>query len=356
MIKVDRKALLAVAEIAARIADSKQAFLSGLYLELRGDRLEYRATDAVCTVSGSLPASGKPAACCPNAREIVRLLGLLDGDELAIDVDKASVKLKAGGTRALKTATIHPGEFPPPIEMPADWAEIPGSSLRQAIEGAFYAAAPDSDIREQLKLIRVRSFRGALEATATDGYRVSRRTVGYGGPELKIEIPKRAAAYLRDSAAEAIGFAALGPRLFFRCGDEVFACQMSHATFPPAENTFFEHKNRVEIETDAIRSVLRAARNIGQDLPATLDLQADRIVVKAVNPAERGGSEVVDEIAVDCPAAVMLQATASQLEEAVANCPLDHVVLSYGERLDPINFEAPGYLAVVMPRWKDGGP
>lgn len=360
MITCNRKDLLAVAERCSRVCNERSTIpiYSCMRLELAGEELLYRATDVTHALAGSLPAKGKPFAFCVNARELVLLLGALEGDEVKIEEGKGfSVKLTADGKRAVRVQTVPVDEYPEPIEYPADYPEIPAEPLRRALERTMYSVGGEND-RDSTKIVNVEA-NGALKVVTLDGHRLSSVSVDYQGPDFKFEIPRRAASYISDTEAETIGIVELGPRLFVRVGSEVFACQMIGAKFPPYENIIETHEHSVEIDVEPLRSVLSVIRKLGPDMAAELQLGTDGIVIRS----ERSGEEpkdFTDEIPVGCPHELTIRATSRYLEEALAHCPTERVTLNYSSKIDrtfkepleAVNFIAPGYHAMVMQRRK----
>lgn len=355
MIRVNRPALIAAVDRAAKVTDPRGSIptLSCVRLEHKAKRLHYRATDLTLALSGQLEASGEALAFCVNARAFSGLLGVLDGDELRIEKAPTGVKLSANGKRSVRIQTIPADEFPVAIEEPREFTTLPGDALRRVIEMTLYAAAPDSMGQENRKLVRLTTDGELLTATTVDGHRGCRASVACVVRLKDTLLPRRTAQLLAGTKHDEIGIAERDGRLFFQLGGEILASATPDVMFPPFDNIVPNNPHSIEAPTADLLSSLRAVRQVGQEAIGVFEFTPDALRISSdIKPEFRGelGADTDDELAIECPAKLRVGAGCRYLEEAIGNCPAETLTIRYsGDPEEPILFTAPNYMGLVAP-------
>jgi len=136
--------------------------------------LRLTATDMEVQITSTCPATVQtPGTALVPAKRLWDVVRHLDKDEeLSLEVADTTATLKtAYGTYSI--TGLDPQDFPTPDPGPAPTLELPDDALAHIIRHVLFAVS-DDPIRPALTGVLLRFYGDALEAVATDGYRLSR--------------------------------------------------------------------------------------------------------------------------------------------------------------------------------------
>lgn len=265
--------------------------LSGVRLEVAGDRLELRSTDLEIASELSIPvqADRDGVALVPG-----RLLGdvvrSLPNAALNAEGDNERLRLECG--RARFDLRLMPADDFPAAPVTADDAAV---ALMKAEEFARMVtqvarAASTDDARPVLTGVQLEATAGSLTAAATDSYRLARRIVPWEqGTEMTVLVPRRALDEARRSA-EQLGSEVrlmLEPnQATFEFGDRRLVTRLIEGRFPDFRQLVPEgYERRLEADRAELIEVVRRVSVVGDGsgsaTPVNLDLHVDSIDVSA---------------------------------------------------------------------------
>ncbi len=265
--------------------------LSGVRLEVSGDRLVLSSTDLEMASELSIPvqAESDGVALVPGRLlgDVVRTL-----PNAAVSAEAAKERLHLACGRAQFDLRLMPAEdFPSLPEPGADAVTVVMKSEEFARTVAQVArAASADDARPVLTGVQLEATTHGLTASATDSYRLAVRTVPWDqGTERTVLVPRRALEEARRSA-ELLGSEV---RLLLEAGQVTFAFSDRRLTSRLIEGKFPDvrqlipagSERRLLVDRAALMEVAKRVAVVGDAnttaTPVTLHLTADSVRVTA---------------------------------------------------------------------------
>jgi DNA polymerase-3 subunit beta len=332
--------------------------LTGLRLELSGDRLTITGTDLDLTITLSLEVGGErdggvvlPARL---ASDIVRSLG---AGKVELSAEGDDVTISNGRSQF----TVRPLSFDdyPKVAAPANSAvTLPSAQFGDALRQVVRAASSD-EARPTLTGVLMTAEDDGLRMVATDSYRLA--VCDLPGHQVlaanqKVLVPGRALNELQRLVGN-------GPEVTMRLGD-------SHATFEVGntrlstrliEGDFPNYKNLIPaslpnsltVEREPLLEAIRRVKIFASSKDATpvrLQMGGDVLRLTAINQELGNASEELD--AVFSGTELTVAFNPDYLAAGVEACSGDHVVLSTNDGQRPAivrGKDVEGYLYLLMP-------
>ena len=360
--RCEREALAEALGTASRAATTGRTgalpVLTGLRLELVGDRLTITGTDLDLTITLSLEVGGErdggvvlPARL---ASDIVRSLGA-GKVELSADGDDVSI------SNGRSQFTVRPLSFDdyPKVAAPASNAvTLPSAQFGDALRQVVRAASSD-EARPMLTGVLMTSEEDGLRMVATDSYRLA--VCDLRGQQVlaanqKVLIPSRALSELQRLLSN-------GPEVTMRLGDnhatfEVGNTRLStrliEGEFPNYKQLIpASHPNSLTVEREALLEAIRRVKIFASSKDATpvrLQMGGDVLRLTAINQELGNASEELD--AEFSGTELLVAFNPDYLAAGVEACTGDHIVLSTSEPQRPAILRGKGvdgYLYLLMP-------
>jgi DNA polymerase-3 subunit beta len=262
--------------------------LSGVRVELTGDRLRLTGTDLELTISVEVAVSGSGdgVAVLPGrlASDIVRAL---PGGSVDVEVDADEARISAGRSE-FSLRVLPADEFPRITEPGGEPVTLASAELATALAQVVRAASSD-DARPILTGVLLAAEPTGLRLVATDSYRLAVRdlpgtTVLAEGQHVLV--PSRALQELARVLASGDSLTVrLGERdASFEVGGTRLTTVLIEGEFPPYERLIPQSQpNRLtvgrEVLLDAVRRVKLLAR---EATPVRLGMSADGLDLVAI--------------------------------------------------------------------------
>jgi DNA polymerase III subunit beta len=265
--------------------------LSGVRLEVRGDRLHLWSTDLEIASELSIPvqADRDGVAVVPG-----RLLGdvvrSLPPAAIEAEVDADRMHLVCGRAK-FTLRLLAADEFPALLQPGPDAATavMKADEFARTVAQVARAAGTD-DARAVLTGVSLEAADGRLTAAATDSYRLAVRTVPWDAAGASTALVPRRALVEAQRSAELLGGevrVALEPsQVTFAFGDRRLTSRLIEGKFPDYRQLIpsgFER--RLVVDRAALLEVTRRVSVVGESnttaTPVTLHLTADTIRVTA---------------------------------------------------------------------------
>jgi DNA polymerase-3 subunit beta len=265
--------------------------LSGVKLEVSGDRLSLSSTDLeiASELSIAVQAERDGMALVPG-----RLLG-----DVVRSLPNAAVSAEAEGDRlhlvcgraqfALRLMPVE--DFPalPEVSDQAAIAVMKAEEFARTVAQVARASSTD-DARPVLTGVTLEASAGSLTAAATDSYRLAVRTVSWdAGAETTALVPRRALEEARRSAEQLgaeVRIAIEPSQVTFTFGDRRLTSRLIEGKYPDYRQLIpagFER--RLSVDRAELMEVVRRVSVVGESnttaTPVTLHITADTIRVTA---------------------------------------------------------------------------
>lgn len=265
--------------------------LSGVRLEVAGDRLHLSSTDLEASSELSIPVqSDRDGTALVPGKLLGDVVRSLPPAAIAADVDGDRLHLSCG--RAEFHLRLMPVEDFPVLADPAADAPVAvmkAEEFSRTVAQVARAASLD-DARPVLTGVSLEATSDSLTAAATDSYRLAVRTVPWDqGTERTVLVPRRALEEARRSA-EHLGSdvrMVLEPsRVTFVFGDRRLTTNLIEGKFPDFRQLIpTGHERRLTVDRAELAEVVKRVAVVGDTntaaTPVTLHLTEDTVRVTA---------------------------------------------------------------------------
>lgn len=261
--------------------------LSGVRLEVAGDRLHLASSDLEVSSELSIPVQAE--------REGVALIpGRLLGDvvrtlpQAAVNAEVENDRLRLECGRARFELRVMPLEDYPPLPTPAEdatAAAMKADDFATMVSQVARAASAD-DARPVLTGVHLEAHDGVLTAAATDSYRLAVRTLPWEDDrEATVLVPRRALEEARRSAESLGGEVRLiieAGQVTFAFGDRQLTTRLIEGKFPDFRQLVPSgYERRLTVDRAELMEVVRRVAVVGDAnttaTPVQLHLTEDSI-------------------------------------------------------------------------------
>ncbi|MPZ86760.1 MAG: DNA polymerase III subunit beta [Nitriliruptorales bacterium] len=266
--------------------------LSGVRLEVTGDRLVLSSTDLEIASELSIPVSAEQegVALVPG-----RLLGdvvrSLPPAGVTAEADADRLRLVCG--RARFDLRLMPAEDFPPLPAPSESASTAVMKAEEFIRTVAQVAraASADDARPVLTGVSLEATSGSLTAAATDSYRLAVRTVPWEqGTEMTALVPRRAmveAQRAADTLGSEVRIVLEATQVTFLFSDRRLTTRLIEGKFPDFRQLLpGSHDRNLDVDRAELLEVVKRVAVVGGEntssvTPVTLHLSADTVRVTA---------------------------------------------------------------------------
>lgn len=334
--------------------------LSGVRIQLEGDRLVVTGTDLDLTIAVDLAVAGQedgvvvvPARL---ASEVVRSLG-----EGAVEVALKDEELQITHERSEFSLRTIPAEEFPQLALPdTDEVTLEAETLAGALEQVVRAASTE-DTRPILTGVLLAAEGDGLRLVATDSYRLAMRDlpgVNVLGEDQSVLVPGRALNELTRmlGGAEEVTLR-LGERdASFETGSDArkvsLLTRLIEGDFPNYRGLIpSDQPNRLEVGRHALLEAVRRVKLLAQDnTPVRLQMREGGLELFAVTQDVGQAHEVLD--ATYTGEELTVAFNADYLIDGIEAAPGDEVELESVDALKPAVLRAtavPDFLYLLMP-------
>ena len=364
-LRCERDVLLEALSIAARAVASRGGalpVLSGVRMEVAGDRLHVAGSDLDLTMQVTAAVSGAgDGACVIPARLATDIVRALEPGRVVVEVGDDEVRIVSG--RSQFTVRMLPvGDFPrmpgPPLTGdPANAVTLVGAEFADALRQVVRAASSD-DARPILTGVLMAAEAGGLRLVATDSYRLAVRDLPGSnilGEGQSVLVPSKALSELqRLLASPGEVTLHLGEHdATFEVGNVRVTTRLIEGEFPNYRQLIpSSYPNRLVVAKEALLDAVRRVKLLARDAttPVRMALRSDLILLSVVSTEVGQATEEVDakyeggEMTVAFNPAYLIDGA-----EAI---PGEEVVLETLDALRPAVIRAPEgqeYLYLLMP-------
>ncbi|MGZ4804965.1 MAG: DNA polymerase III subunit beta [Ilumatobacteraceae bacterium] len=357
--RCEREALAEALSTAGRAATGRTGalpVLSGLRLELVGDRLSITGTDLDLTIQLTLAVGGEgdggvvlPARL---AADIVRSMGA-GKVEIAVDGEEVSI---VGGRSQFSVRPLSFDDYPKLSTPTTSSVTLPAAAVGEALRQVVRAASTD-EARPILTGVLLTAENGGLRMVATDSYRLAVRDLAEHqvlGADQKVLVPGRALSELQRlvGAGDELTMR-LGDRdATFEVGDTRLSTRLIEGEFPNYRQLIpTSHPNTLTVEREPLLEAIRRVKILAKDAtPVRLQMGGDTLRLTAITQDVGNASEELDATyeGTDLTVAFNPEYFASGVEA----CSSDSITLSTLDALKPAVVRGVGnddYLYLLMP-------
>lgn len=357
-LRCERDSLAEAFSTAGRATSSRSSLpvLSGLRLELSGDRLTVTGSDLDLTIRLNLQVGGErdgvsviPAKL---AADIVRSLG--DG-AITVDASEDEVTI-SGGRSNFALKPLAAGDYPRLPAAAAVGVSLPSAEFGDALRQVVRAASSD-ELRQILTGVLMTAENGGLRLVATDSYRLAVRDLPGTtvlATDQKVIVPGRALSEVQRLVGS-------GDTVTLRLGEREATFEVGHMSLMTRliEGEFPNYRQLIPVSypiimtigreslLEAIRRVKIFARNAA---PVKLRLSSEGLTLSTVDREYGNATEELDATLVGDDVEVAFNP--DYLAAGVEAMATDEVTLEVENGQRPAIIRgvgAPDYLYLLMP-------
>lgn len=345
---------LAAASRAARAGSLP--VLSGVHLQLTGDRLRVTGTDLELTIRIERTVAGeRDGAAVVPARLASDIVRAVDPGAVHITVDDDELQISAG--RSQFTVRTLPVDDYPRVPEPAPASvTLPAADFVDALRQVVRAASSD-EARPILTGVLITAEGDGLRLVATDSYRLALRDLPGTralAADQKVLVPSKALAELArllGGATEVVVH--LGERdVAFEAGDVLLLTRLIEGEFPNYRSLIpSSYPNRLRVGREPLLDAIRRVKLLAREsTPLRLSMTADGLDLTAVTQDVGQASESLDAKYEGTELTVAFNP--EYLSSGVEAVGGDEVVLESVDALKPAvvrSVEHGNYLYLLMP-------
>jgi len=357
--RCEREALAEALSTAGRAATGRTGalpVLSGLRLELVGDRLSITGTDLDLTIQLTLSVGGDgdggvvlPARL---AADIVRSMG---AGKVEVEVDGDEVNI-SGGRSNFSVRPLSFDDYPKLATPTTSSVTLPSAAVGEALRQVVRAASTD-EARPILTGVLLTAENGGLRMVATDSYRLAVRDLADHqvlGADQKVLVPGRALNELQRlvGGGEELTMR-LGDRdATFEVGETRLSTRLIEGEFPNYRQLIpASHPNTLTVEREPLLEAIRRVKILAKDAtPVRLQMGGDTLRLTAITQDVGNASEELDATYEGTELTVAFNP--EYFASGVEACSSDSITLSTLDSLKPAVVRGVGnddYLYLLMP-------
>ena len=357
--RCEREALAEALSTAGRAATGRTGalpVLSGLRLELVGDRLSITGTDLDLTIQLALAVGGDvdggvvlPARL---AADIVRSMG---AGKVEVEVDGDEVNI-SGGRSQFSVRPLSFDDYPKLATPTTSSVTLPSAAVGEALRQVVRAASTD-EARPILTGVLLTAENGGLRMVATDSYRLAVRDLADHqvlGADQKVLVPGRALNELQRlvGGGEELTMR-LGDRdATFEVGETRLSTRLIEGEFPNYRQLIpASHPNTLTVEREPLLEAIRRVKILAKDAtPVRLQMGGDTLRLTAITQDVGNASEELDATYEGTELTVAFNP--EYFASGVEACSSDSITLSTLDSLKPAVVRGVGnddYLYLLMP-------
>lgn len=357
--RCERESLAEALSTAGRAATGRTGalpVLSGLRLELVGDRLSITGTDLDLTIQLTLSVGGDgdggvvlPARL---AADIVRSMGA-GKVEVAVDGDEVSI---SGGRSQFSVRPLSFDDYPKLATPTTSSVTLPAAAVGEALRQVVRAASTD-EARPILTGVLLTAENGGLRMVATDSYRLAVRDLADHqvlGADQKVLVPGRALNELQRLVGGGDELTMrLGDRdATFEVGETRLSTRLIEGEFPNYRQLIpASHPNTLTVEREPLLEAIRRVKILAKDAtPVRLQMGGDTLRLTAITQDVGNASEELDATYDGTELTVAFNP--EYFASGVEACSSDSITLSTLDSLKPAVVRGVGnddYLYLLMP-------
>jgi DNA polymerase-3 subunit beta len=357
--RCEREILAEALATAGRAATGRTGtlpVLSGLRLELVGDRLTVTGTDLDLTIQLEVGVGGEvDGGVVLPARLSADIVRSLPNGKVDVTADEDDVKI-SGGRSQFSVRPLSLDDYPRTPTPASSAVTLDATAFGQALRQVVRAASTD-EARPILTGVLLTAENDGLRLVATDSYRLAVRDlpgVSVLGADQKVLVPGRALAELqRLLGAGGELTLRLGERdATFEVGSTRLTTRLIEGEFPNYRQLIPQsHPNTLTVDRDALLEAIRRVKILARDAtPVRLQISADGLKLTAITQDVGNASEELDASAEGADLTVAFNP--DYLAAGVEALDTQQITLSTIDGLKPAvvrGVDSADYLYLLMP-------
>jgi DNA polymerase III subunit beta len=357
--RCEREALAEALSTAGRAATGRTGalpVLSGLRLELVGDRLSITGTDLDLTIQLTLAVGGEgDGGVVLPARLVADIVRSMGAGKVEVAVEGEEVSI-TGGRSQFSVRPLSLDDYPKLSTPTTSSVTLPAAAVGEALRQVVRAASTD-EARPILTGVLLTAENGGLRMVATDSYRLAVRDLADHpvlGADQKVLVPGRALSELQRlvGAGDELTMR-LGDRdATFEVGETRLSTRLIEGEFPNYRQLIpTSHPNTLTVEREPLLEAIRRVKILAKDAtPVRLQMGGDTLRLTAITQDVGNASEELDATyeGTDLTVAFNPEYFAAGVEA----CASDSITLSTLDSLKPAVVRGVGhddYLYLLMP-------
>lgn len=349
---------LATAGRATVARGSSLPVLSGVRLEVAGQRLTVTGTDLDLTISVGVDISAaEPGVAIGPGRLVTDIVRALEPGAAVVDTDEEDLRISSG--RSLFSVRTHPvGDFPHLPTPSGGTVTLPTAGLAEALRQVVRAASSEEQ-RPILTGVLMAPEASGLRMVSTDSYRLAVRDlpgVGVLAEDEMVLVPSRALGELQrllGQASQDVSLRLGAHEVTFSVGAVTLTTRLIEGEFPNYRQLIpHDYPNRLVVSREGLLAAVRRVKLLVKDpnTPVRIALRPDSIELTVVTADWGTATEDLDAKYEGTEMTVAFNP--AYLIDGVEAISTDEVVLDAMDALKPATLrpsEGDDYLYLLMP-------
>ena len=309
-LRCERDVLVEALTTAGRAVTSRGGttqVLSGVRLEVVGDRLHVAGSDLDLTIEVDLAAAGsEDGACVLPARLVADIVRALEPGAVTLEADDEEARIVAGRSN-FSVRTFPVSDFPRLPKVGGEGVVIAAGDFAEALRQVVRAASSD-DARPMLTGVLMSAEQGGLRLVATDSYRLAVRDLP-GATILSegqhVLVPARALAELQRLLSGAASVSSDKPVTLhvgefeagFETGSVRLTTRLIEGEFPNYRQLLpSSYPNRLSVDKETLLDAVRRVKLLVKDAttPVRMALRPDGVGLRVEAQEVGQAQEEVD--------------------------------------------------------------
>ena len=340
--------------------------LNNFKFSLRREKLEILASNGETTISDSIDTVNElgekvfeftSVGECLVPHRVLEIIRRLTGENISIDCLDDSILAIDDGNTSFKLNTIPSKEYPfISLELSMDSIEVNGKEFAKSVSQVAFAAS-NKDTTNVLTSVNVFTKDRKFVLSATDGARLSRKTIDIGSPkEFQANIPSKTIVDV-SRMAEAYETIVIGfeqKKIYFRLGSMIVFSTLIAGDYPNL-NGILSSRYTIDLQTNSkeIISALDRVSLLFVDKQTSAKFKVSASEFKITSKSPQFGSVVENilsyqfdnspfEINVDC----------DYVTQAIRAIGKDNIVFKFTGETKPlfiVSEDEPNLIQVITP-------
>ncbi len=277
-------------------ARAQLPILANVKLLAKGTKLTIQATNLEMSCSTSIGAKmEKEGEVAVNSKVISDLVTSLRAEKITLSSEGESLKLEAEGFKG-SLSGLNTSDFPEiPSSIESEIA-LPKENLVSAVESTIFSCASDLGRPALAGVLMI--FKGSeLSLVASDGFRLSRKTIEIKGSEdKKIILPKSILFELVRIATDAkkisLEVKEGDKQVIFALDDTILSSRLVEGEYPPFEKIIPTTSSiSVSVDKGDFQAIVKTAAVFARDAANVVTLQIGEDSLKVSAESARSGNQ-----------------------------------------------------------------
>lgn len=325
--------------------------LSNIYLESTGKKIVLCATNLEVVISTKFVAEGEKFTTTVPAKAFVGLINAIQTEwvELAFDEEKNSLQIKTTSSKN-NIKCINPGlGFPDLPKFSKKNMEFNSEAFRSAVSKVAFSAGTSELIQPVLTGMLMKSTEQGTVFTATNGYRLSKKSFDDTG-DAEVIVPAKTILEVSKNFEQDVKIQIKERNIIFKSGETIASLLAISGNYVNLDGFVPYEENIIKVNTKEFYQACKQAAIFAPEDKFVLSFAFEGILGKVFAQADQVGDSLVNFTYTGAQD-ISLDMSASYILEYLTTVSGESIEISVKDSSSPVFFrsEEEGYFHMIMP-------